>query len=127
MEFWARVRLADDIVTEVIVADKSFVTNLVSKEPVEWIQCDYETHHNAHKQGGTPLRGNYPSVGFTYDRDHDVFIEPKPYSRWLLNTAEWKWEAPVPYPTDELFYYWDDYTQRWLENPWPIGPAGEDT
>lgn len=130
MEFWARVRLADDIVTEVIVADQAFVTNLVSEEPAEWIKCDYYTQHNTHQQGGTPLRGNYPSVGFIYNRDHDIFIEPQPYPSWLLNTAEWKWEAPVPYPTDALFYYWDEYTQRWLEHPWPIGPAGpadEDT
>lgn len=126
MSFWARVRLADDIVTEVIVADEEFVKNLASEEPVEWIECDYDTYHNAHNTGGTPLRGNYPSPGFMYLREHDVFVEPPPYQSWILNTNEWRWEAPIPYPDDGLYYYWDDYTHRWLEHPWPIGPAGLD-
>ena len=26
-----------------------------------------------HKNGGTPLRGNYAGIGMTYDEDNDLF------------------------------------------------------
>ena len=31
-----------------------------------WIKCSYNTMENKHLQGGTPLRANYPSVGWIY-------------------------------------------------------------
>ena len=49
----------------------------------------------AYTQGGTPLRGNYAGVGYTYDRENDVFIAPKPSDDATLNTDTWLWEVPV--------------------------------
>ena len=36
---------------------------------------------NTHSGDGTPFRGNYAGIGYTYDADNDVFIAPKPYSK----------------------------------------------
>ena len=59
------------------------------------------------------FRGNFAGVGFLYDSLRDVFLEPKPYSNWVLNSTTYKWEAPVPYPDDGKRYGWDGYTNSW--------------
>ena len=60
-----------------------------------WIQTSYNTSGNTHSGGGTPLRGNYAGIGMTYDEDNDIFISKKPYTSWVLNTAEARWQSPI--------------------------------
>ncbi len=60
-------------------------------------------------------RRNFPSKGYTFDQQQDAFIPPKPYSKWTLNETTWIWEAPVPMPTDEKMYTWDEDTTNWVE------------
>jgi len=57
---------------------------------------------------------NYPGIGYTWDALLNGFIAPKPYSSWLLNTNTCEWEAPVPYPTDGLWYQWDETIVNWV-------------
>jgi hypothetical protein len=59
------------------------------------------------------VRKNYAGVGYIYDANRDAFIAPKPYSSWILNESTCRWEAPVPYPTDEKSYVWDEPTTSW--------------
>jgi hypothetical protein len=61
------------------------------------------------------VRGNYAGIGYTYDPDQDVFIAPKPYSKWVLNESTWTWEAPTPMPDDGKQYIWNDNTGAWEE------------
>ena len=63
----------------------------------EWIQTSYNTHYvyeyefddseppqvigstfigSAHSQGGTPFRGTYAGIGYTYDPATDTFSPP---------------------------------------------------
>ena len=44
----------------------------------KWIQTSYNTIHNTHKDGGTPLRGNYASIGYTWDEDDQIFWPKSP-------------------------------------------------
>lgn len=116
-------KIENDIVTEVIVAEQDFIDTLDG----EWVQTSYNTSGNKHILGGTPLRGNYAFIGFIYDRDNDVFYEPKPYGSWTLNTSIWHFEAPLERPADDVknggdvFYEWDedayqaDNTVGWVE------------
>ena len=53
-----------------------------------WIQTSYNTIQNTHKLGGTPFRGNYAGIGFTWDEDNNIFWSPKPYASWVKNTTE---------------------------------------
>ena len=53
-------------------------------------RTSYNTRVNTHTNGGTPFRGNYAGLGYTYDEDNDVFIPPKPYPSWTLNS---NWEG----------------------------------
>jgi hypothetical protein len=87
-------KVVNGVVTQVIVAEPEFFQTFVDSSPGEWIQTSYNTFGNQHKQGGTPLRGNYAGIGFTYDRTNDVFIAPKPADNATLNTETWLWEVP---------------------------------
>lgn len=86
-------KVVDGKVTQVIVAEADFFTTFVDSSPGEWIQTSYNTQGNQHPNG-TPLRGNYAGVGYTYDRENDVFIAPKPADDATLNTTTWLWEVP---------------------------------
>ena len=77
-------------------------------------RTSYNTFGNQHNLDGTPFRGNYATIGGTYDSDNDVFINEKPFSSWVLN-SNWLWEAPVAYPTDGNEYVWSEDTTSWVE------------
>ena len=87
----------NSIVTEVIVGKdendgvdwEKYYGNIRNKTCK---RTSYNTVGNNHKLGGTPYRGNYAGVGYTYDETNDVFIAPKPADNYTLNTSTWIWE-----------------------------------
>jgi hypothetical protein len=107
-------KVCDGKVVQVIVAEQDFFDTFVDTSPGEWIQTSYNTHGGQHPEG-RPLRGNYAGIGFTYDRENDVFYAPQPFPSWTLNTTTWLWESPAPYPDDGKKYYWDEATLSWVE------------
>ena len=108
-------KVVDGKVTQVIVAEPEFFTTFVDSSPGAWIQTSYNTHGGQHTNGGTPLRGNYAGIGYTYDAQHDVFYAPQPFPSWTLNQTTWTWEAPVAMPTDGKVYKWDESTKTLVE------------
>jgi len=112
MSHYAKV--LNGIVQTVIVAEADFFTTFVDTSPGEWIQTSYNTIGGQHTQGGTPLRGNYAGIGYTYDRANDVFYPPQPYPSWTIEAPTWTWTPPVPYPTDDNRYNWDETTKTWV-------------
>lgn len=68
-----------------------------------WKQCSYNAI----------LRKNYPGKGYVYDETRDAFINPQPYSSWLLDEATCQWQAPIPCPQDDKRYVWDESTLNW--------------
>lgn len=81
------------------------------------LQCkktSYNTFANAHPEG-RPFRKNYAGIGYTYDAARDAFIPPKPYPSWTLIESTCTWQAPVPMPTDNKPYRWDEPTLSWIE------------
>jgi len=106
-------------------AGVDFLNNLYKTNDV-WKQTSYNTRGGVHKLGGTPFRKNYASIGFKYDQTRDAFIEPKPYSSWLLNETTCLWEAPVEKPLTYInnlvdsdgnafpdYYEWNETNQTW--------------
>ena len=61
------------------------------------------------------IRKNYAGIGYTYDATRDAFIAPKPYASWVLDEDTCRWQAPVPYPTDDKRYNWNESTLSWDE------------
>lgn len=76
-------------------------------------RTSYNTRGNEHLTGGTPYRGNYAGIGYTYDEGLDGFISPQPYPSWILNTETFSWEAPFPAPGPD--YVWNESLGDWVE------------
>ena len=107
-------KIVDGKVAQVIVAEPDFFETFVDSSPGTWLQTSYNTHGNKHRNGGTPLRGNYAGIGYTYDAVKDVFYAPQPFPSWVLS-KDYLWEAPTLMPEDGKFYKWDEPTLSWLE------------
>jgi len=108
-------KINNGVVEQVIVAEPEFFETFVDTTPGEWVQTSYNTYGGQHRNGGTPLRKNYAGIGYTYDRQRDAFIPPKPFASWVLNEETCLWEAPTPMPTDDKNYRWDETTTAWVE------------
>ena len=78
-------------------------------------RTSYNTVGNVHTNGGTPYRGNYAGIGYTYRADIDAFVPPQPFSSWTLDSNV-VWQAPTARPTDEKMYSWDEATTAWVLN-----------
>ena len=71
------------------------------------------------------IRKNYAGIGYTYDKDRDAFIPPKPYASWVLDETTCLWNAPVAMPSDAgqgdppKMYTWNEETRTWdlVTNP----------
>lgn len=61
------------------------------------------------------IRKRFAGIGFRYDPDADVFIQPQPYPSWILN-SDYDWVAPVPCPTDGE-WLWNEEAGDWVEAP----------
>lgn len=109
-------KVVNRIVEQVIVAETEFFDTFVDSSPGEWIQTSYNTHGGQHMLGGTPLRKNFAGIGYTYDKDRDAFIPPKPYNSWVLDEETCLWKAPVEKP--EGNYIWNENILNWevIEN-----------
>lgn len=84
-------KVLDGVVVQVIVAEPEFFATFVDTSPGEWIQTSYNTYGGQHKLGGTPLRKNYAGIGYTYDRERDAFIPPKPEGNFVLDEETCLW------------------------------------
>ena len=96
---------SNNIVENVIVAEQDFINSCVVGDSFLWVQTSYNGN----------FRGKYASIGDTWDKVNEVFISPQPYPSWILNEDTCIYEAPVPYPTDDLMYSWDEDTTSWVE------------
>jgi hypothetical protein len=110
MSHFAKVN--NGIVEQVIVAEAEFFDAFVDDSPGEWIQTSYNTHGGQHPEG-RPLRKNYAGIGYTYDKQRDAFIPPKPYASWVLDEETCLWNAPISKP--EGAYYWNEDSLSWEE------------
>jgi hypothetical protein len=86
-----------------------------------WIQTSYNTTGGKHSKGGTPFRGNYAGIGYTWDEDNNIFIPKKPYDSWVKDVATASWKSPIgdaPALTEEQktalsYYSWNEAGQSW--------------
>jgi hypothetical protein len=110
----------NNVVLEVNAVDNQDIQNLPfpESEPVgvqfltswsggytNWKQTSYNKN----------FRKNYAGSGYVYDAQKDAFIPPKPFNSWLLNENTCLWEPPVPRPTDDKNYSWNEDTASWVE------------
>lgn len=120
MAHFARID-ENNIVTQVLVIDQETINTGLFGDPNSFIQTSYNTKGGVHygpdgnPDGGVALRKNYAGVGFTYDKERDAFIPPKPYDSWVLNETTCQYQAPVEMPNDGKKYRWNENTLNWVD------------
>ncbi len=136
MAHFAKISESNEVLTVNVVNDSDAPTETDGQVFLEnvhgwprnlWIQTSYNTLHNEHKLGGTPFRGNYAGLDFTWDPENQIFWPPQPYSSWVKNTTTAKWISPIgdePELTEEQvsqnqalthtwMYVWNEDNQTW--------------
>ena len=85
-----------------------------------WIQTSYNTAGGKHSKGGTPFRGNYAGIGYTWDANDQIFWQKKPYDSWVKHISTASWKSPIgdaPALTEEQkktsYYQWNEAEQSW--------------
>lgn len=68
-----------------------------------WIKTSYN---------GT-IRKNFAGIGFTYNKELNAFIPPKPFESWTLNESACLWEPSVSRPEDGQVYIWNEEELIW--------------
>jgi len=84
-----------------------------------WIQTSYNTWAAQHTLGGTPFRGNYATIGDTWDVINQIFWAPQPHASWAKNNATASWVSPLgsePSLTTEQNQQNLDGTHGWKYN-----------
>jgi len=121
MSHFAKVEKGTNLVSRVIVATQLEVYGYTDSE--DWFQTSYN------ESDGKPFAG----VGYTYDRENQVFIPPQPIqsrtgvacTSWVWNSTSYEWEPPIPYPSDyapnetgadRILYTWVEETQSWTRH-----------
>ena len=107
-------KIENGIVTEVNVVDWETLNQEGHPwgDPSLWIQTSYNTQGGQHPEG-RPLHKNYAGIGYTWDGTG--FAPPQPFPSWTKNTTTYLWESPVPMPTDNKMYRWEESTTSWVE------------
>lgn len=103
----------NNIVTEVITGKDE--TELIDGlSPETWYE-NFKSQKCLRTSYNNNIRGIYAGIGYSYNKIEDIFIQPQPFSSWVRNGSTW--EPPIPYPTDDKNYLWDEATLNWIEVP----------
>ena len=78
-----------------------FCTNLFGGT---WIQTSFNNR----------IRKQFAGVAYTYDSAADVFIAPRPFASWTLDSNH-DWQPPKPKPDGK--YSWDESQLEWVLIP----------
>ena len=110
MSHWAELD-ENNLVTRVLVGDNDDPNGdegykwLVDNLGGTWVKTSYNA----------TIRKNYAGIGYTYDEVLDAFVPPKPHNSWILDGETALWNPPIPYPTDEKIYLWNEDLLNWSE------------
>lgn len=115
----------NNVVTQVIVVANDQLVDSLGQESEEigilFCKSLFGEHTNWKQTSyNGKIRKNYAGVGFSYKEDIDAFVPPKPFNSWLLDEEIAQWYAPVPYPSDDQIYVWDEGTLSWVLVPKPL-------
>jgi hypothetical protein len=77
-----------------------------------WIQTSYNAN----------FRKMYAGIGYTYNKELDIFLPPKPYESWILNKELEQWEPTIGMPEyiEGKVSTWDEENQKWNIEDSPI-------
>jgi hypothetical protein len=89
------------------------VTYVVDNLDSDWLYREYGGTWLKCTEDGS-LRNVFPSAGFTYNNEEDIFYPPKPFPSWIFDINKKQWVAPVDFPQDGARYLWDEEIKQWV-------------
>lgn len=119
MAHWAELD-NNNIVLRVTVGDNNDPNGdegyqwLIDNLGGRWVKTSYNTIKGKHILGGTPFRGTFAFIGYSYDEAKDRFLPPSPHKGWVFDDSIYEWVPPTQQP-DGGFWRWDDDTEGWVE------------
>ena len=102
---------SNNIVTEVITGIDE--TELIEGLDTETWYGNFRGQICKRTSYNNNIRKQYAGIGYTYDLVNDVFISPKPFASWSLD-SNFDWQAPTPMPTEGR-WNWNEETLTWIE------------
>ena len=75
-----------------------------------WIQTSYNTIQNVYydqdengyrykaADQSKAFRGNYAGIGFTWDSENEIFWPQKPFTSWVKDISNARWQSPLGDP-----------------------------
>jgi len=102
----------NNIVTEVIVGKDE--TELIDGLTPEVWYGNFRNQRCVRTSYNGKIRKQFAGIGFTYNEEADVFIAPRLYASWILN-SNYDWIPPVPMPLNSKDYWWNEETGEWEE------------
>ena len=109
MAYYAQVN-SDGIVVQVLVMDNDMETNQGESACIAWLQKNVNDDDWVKTSLNNKIRKQYAGIGYTYNSEKDVFISPKPFASWSLDSDS-DWQPPVAMPddaSDDKIYEWDE-------------------
>jgi len=130
MAHFAKISEDNTVLTVLYVNDSDASTEEAGQQHLEkhnhwpahlWIQTSYNTVGGQHKQGGTPFRGNYAGIGYTWDSVNEIFWGKQPFASWVKDIPTATWKSPIGDPpaiseemtTNQECYKWNESSQSW--------------
>jgi len=81
----------------------------LSENGIKWVQTSYNNN----------FRKQFAGKDYTYDSVKNVFIKPRPFASWSLDSNN-DWQAPISYPVTYTLstsypdsYLWNEQNQTW--------------
>jgi hypothetical protein len=112
--YFAELNTDGIVIRIMVVRDVDILdSDLNESEPVGVAYCRSLFDGNwVQTSSNNSFRKQPAGIGYSYNRDADVFITPCPYKTWVLN-ADFDWEATVAKPADGKQYYWNEDIDGW--------------
>lgn len=99
-------KIIDNNGTEQESLGVAFLRSLFGRDTI-WLQTSYNGK----------LRKNYAGIGYSYDPVRDAFISSQPFPSWSLDENTCTWKPPIPMPSNERLYGWNEEQGNWVELP----------
>ena len=99
----------NNIVTDVIVGVDE--NELIEGQHPEIWYSNFRGQKCVRTSYNGKIRKQYAGIGYKYDLNADVFIAPKPYPSWFLDT-NFDWQPPIAKPNGH--HVWDEKSQAWI-------------
>lgn len=99
----------NNIVTEVIVGIDE--TELIEGVNPETWYGNFRGQRCLRTSYNNNIRKQYAGIGYSYNEEADVFVQPQPFPSWSLD-ENFDWQPPVPKPSG--VHLWNEEIQQWV-------------